>query len=121
MLAEIDEDRLKRETGVLRRRVAEIERPAVLDVERAVDHLRNVGALFSGSPRPLQREFVREVFNQIVVGGDQLLSLTPKATYAPLFVIDRQERFGGDVGVVWRPRQDSNPQPPGPKPGALSN
>ena len=32
--------------------------------------------------------------------------------HAPLFPLDRRERFWGKLGVVWYPRQDSNLQPP---------
>ena len=48
------------------------------------------------SPRRQQREFVREVFERMVVEGPELASITPKPLYSPLFVLDRRERFGGD-------------------------
>ena len=56
---------------------------------------------------------MREVFEQMVVTGPQLSAITPKAAYAPLFAIDRHERFAGVMGVVWLPGQDSNLQPSG--------
>ena len=97
MLGDIDEKRYRRETAPLRRRLAELERPyEVLDVERAVGYLRDVGKLWAESPRPVQREFVREVFQRIVVEQQEIKSITPKGLYAPLFVLDRHERFGGD-------------------------
>jgi len=65
-------------------------------VERAVNYLRDVGRLWAGSPRGQKREFVREVFARIVVAGRELVSITPKPLYAPLFVLDRRKRFGGD-------------------------
>jgi len=43
-----------------------------------------------------ERGFVREVFERMVVEGPELASITPKALYSPLFVLDRRERFGGD-------------------------
>lgn len=47
-------------------------------------------------------EFVREVFDRITLEGPQVKALTPKTLYAPLFVLDRQERFSGVmVGVEW--------------------
>ena len=51
--------------------------------------LRNVGELWAESPRAEQRAFVREVFHQIAVAGPQVTAITPKAAYAPLFVLDR--------------------------------
>ncbi len=93
---------------------AEVERPQeVLDVERAVNYLRDVGSLWAESPRGVRREFVREVFSRIVVRGSQVESITPKATYEALFVLDRCERFNGEMGVIWLPGQDSNLQPSG--------
>jgi site-specific DNA recombinase len=95
-LGEIDEERYRRESAPLRHRLAEIERPhEVLDVERAVNYLRDVGKLWAESPRQLQRAFVREIFQRIVVEGPQVASITPQALYAPLFVLDRRERFDG--------------------------
>jgi site-specific DNA recombinase len=73
VLGEIDEDRLKQETAPLKRALGELERPQeVLDVERAVNYLRDVGCLWAESPRHLQRQFVREVFSRIVVEGPQV-------------------------------------------------
>ena len=112
VLGEINEERLRQETAPLKRALAELERPQeVLDVELAVNYLRNVGVLWAESPRQLQREFVREVFSRIVVQGPQVVALTPRELYVPFFVLDRRERFEGEMGVVWRPRQDSNLQP----------
>ncbi len=114
VLGEVDEQRLKRETAPLKRTLAEIERPQeVLDVERAVNYLRDVGSLWAESPRGVQREYVREVFNRIVVRGPQVESITPKGTYEALFVLDRRERFNGEMGVIWLPGQESNLQPSG--------
>ena len=97
MLGEIDEEHYQREARPLRRRLAEIDRPReVLDVEQAVAYLRDVGALWAESSRQLQREFVREVFDRMVVEGQEISSITPKPLYTPLFVLDRRERFDGD-------------------------
>lgn len=97
VLGEIDEGRYRREVSPLKRHLAELQRPQeVLDVERAVNCLRDVGVLWTGSPRWQQREFVREVFERMVIEGAELASITPKPLYAPLFVLDRRERFGGD-------------------------
>ena len=114
VMDEIDEARYRRETSHLRRRQGEIEPPQeVLDVEEAVHLLRDVGALWAEGPRKQQRDFVQEVFERIVVTGPQLSAITPKPAYAPLFAIDRNERFAGDMGLVWLPGQDSNLQPSG--------
>jgi hypothetical protein len=100
-LGEIDERRYRQESAFLRQRLAEIDRPReVLDVERADSYLREVGKLWADSPRQLQRAFVREVFERIVVEGPQVASIMPKDLYAPLFVLDRRERFGGVMALT---------------------
>ena len=97
VLGEIDEERYRQEASPLRRRLAELQRPReVLDVERAVNSLRDMSSLWAESPRRQQREFVQEVFERMIVEGPELASITPKPLYAPLFVLDRRERFGGD-------------------------
>ena len=97
VLGEIDEGRYRQETAPIKRRLAELERPQeVLDIEQAVKYLRDLGSLWAQSPRNLKREFIREVFAQVVVKGPELASITPKPLYAPLFALDRRERFGGD-------------------------
>ena len=109
VLGEIDEAEYRREAAPLRRDLAHMERPAeVLDVERALGSLRRAGALWRGSDRAEQREFVRTVFSRIIVHGDRVSAITPRTEYRELFILDRQERFGG--GVVWLPEQDSNLQ-----------
>ena len=113
-MGEIDDTRLKTETAPIKKRLAQIDRPQeVLDVEAAVNYLRDVGNLWAESPRKLQREFVREVFQRITVEGKQINAIIPHPTYAPLFVLDRRERFGQrgpefPVVVNWLPGQDSN-------------
>ncbi len=111
VLAEIDEARLKRETAPLKRALAEIDRPHTIHLQDAVQHLGDIGRLFSSSSRSLQRQFAREVFDRIVVEDRQVTSMTPALAYAPFFLLDRRQRFAGEMGVVWRPRQDSNLQP----------
>ena len=114
VLDEISEDRYRSEVRPLKQLLDEAQQPPeILDVERAVLYLRDVGALWAESPRKQQREFVHEVFERIVVTGPQLTATTPKPAYAPLFAIDRKERFGGKMGLVWLPGQDSNLQPSG--------
>ena len=60
---------------------------------------------------------MREVFEQMELRGPQLTTITPLPQYAPFFVLDRRERFGGEMGTVggavWLPGQDSNLQPIG--------
>ena len=117
VMGEIDEQRYKLETRSVRRRLAEIDQPRqVLDVEQAVYYLKDVGKLWSESSKR-QREFVREIFARIVIEDQQVASITPKPAYAPMFVLDRRERFGGEMarvgGVNWLPGQDSNLQPSG--------
>ena len=118
VLGEIDELRYREEVAPLRKLAAELERPVeTVDAERALRQLRDVGALWSESPRQQQREFVREVFEQMELRGPQLTTITPRPRYAPFFVLDRRERFGGEMGAVggavWLPGQDSNLQPSG--------
>ncbi len=94
-LGEIDEETLKREIEPLKRVIALADEPTeALDVQGAMGYLRRVGELWSTSPRAQQREFVAEVFERIVVKGREVTTITPKAVYAPLFVLDRRERFG---------------------------
>ena len=113
VLEEIGEARLKTETAPLKARLAEIERPSeVLDVEAAVNCLRDMGKLWAESPRDQQRTFVREVFQRIGVAGKTVSAITPKALYAPLFVIDRRERFGGDNDVLHIGSRDRYPDTP---------
>jgi site-specific DNA recombinase len=101
VLGEIDEDRLRRETAPLRERLVDLERAdSPLDVSLAASYLRDLGGLWASSPRKLQREFIREVFQRIVVEGHQVTEITPKPVYAPLFTADRHERFGGVVALV---------------------
>lgn len=103
VLGEIDEERYRKEAAPLRRRQAELQPSEALDVEKAAQYLRDVGSLWAGSERLLQREFVREVFERMEVNGAQLTAITPKPSYAPLFALDRAERFGGEMGLVWVP------------------
>jgi hypothetical protein len=81
-----------------------------LDVEAAVSKLSNVGQLWDESPRALQRTFVHEIFERIGVQGAHVTALTPKPQYAPLFVLDRRERFGQagpQYTAIWLPGQVS--------------
>ena len=118
VLGEIDEARYRAEVAPLRERAAEIDRPAeTVDAERALQHLRDIGALWSEISRHQQRAFVREVFERMELRGAQLTTITPQPKYAPFFLLDRRERFGGEMaavgGAVWLPGQDSNLQPIG--------
>jgi len=80
--------------------------PAI-SVDGAVRRLREMGSMWSESPRALQRDFVREVFARVEVCGPQIVAITPKEAYSPLFLLDRADRFNGDQGVVWLPGQVS--------------
>lgn len=61
-----------------------------------------------------RRRFVREVFERIVVSGEQVAEILPQAKHAALFAADRNRRFNGDTRVVdWLPGLDSNQQPIG--------
>jgi hypothetical protein len=96
-MGEIDEATLLREIEPLRQVLAAADRPAeALDVEEALGYLGRVGALWAESPRAQQREFVREVFERIVVQGREVAAITPREVYAPLFLLDRRQRFGDD-------------------------
>ena len=97
VLDEIGEERYHAEVRPLKQQLDEVQQPTeVLDIERAVLYLRDVGALWAESPREQQREFVGQVFTSLEVKGDELVSITPAAQYAPLFVVDRHDRFAGD-------------------------
>ena len=111
-MGEIDEETLRREIEPLKRELVAVEEPAkALDVEEAMGYLQRVGALWSASPRAQQREFVREVFERIVVKGREVTAITPKAVYVPLFVLDRRERFGdnGSISCKLAPRAGFEP------------
>lgn len=102
-----DEDELsyRRNTAPLRKRLAELQGAGqILDVERAMYDLRNIGRLWWKSERQEQRQFVMETFDRIVVEGAQVKELTPKRAYAPFFMLDRAARFGGVCS--WLPGQD---------------
>lgn len=95
VLGEISEDRYLREAERLKELLQQAEKdPRQLDLECAADYLRNVGDLWQQSPRQLQRDFVREIFQTIVVERDEVSAITPRLPYVPLFVVDRRERFG---------------------------
>jgi len=97
VLGEIEESRYKKEVAPIRRKLSELSQPEeVLDVEKAVYFLRDVGSLWNTSTREQQRAFVQDVFARIVVEGPQITAITPKAVYAPLFALDRAERFEGN-------------------------
>jgi len=96
VLGEIEEKRLRTELTPLKRELARAERP-VADMEEAVRYLGNVGRLWDESSSDLQRRFVREVFTSLEVKGQELVAITPRETYVPLFIADRQVRFGGVV------------------------
>jgi len=117
VLGEIDEERYRRDASPLRRRLAELQRPReVLDVERAATYLTNVGAPFAQASLGLKRRFLEEVLDEVGVEGPWVRHITPKPQYAPLFALDRAERFGGDR-CYWPPAAGEHPnfsdvQPP---------
>jgi len=111
---EIDDARYKRETEPLRRALEVVEHPANgTNVQELAAYLQTFGHLFAKSAPQEQRRFIQEVFDELVVDGEQLMSLRPRRQYADLFVADRHERFNGEMCVIWLPGQDSNLQPIG--------
>ncbi len=112
---EIDEDRYRDEVRPLQAALDAGARPAsMIDAKRVASYLKDAGRLFSQTAPAEQRRFVREVFERIVVSGEQVAEILPRAKYMPLFVADRNRRFNGDTRVVvWLPGQDSNLQPIG--------
>jgi site-specific DNA recombinase len=119
---EIDEPEYRRETAPLRRQLASVQRPVeVLDVEEAVLLLRRLGELWPYWRQDQQREFVHRVFERLVIRDDRLVVIQPRLAFAPLFLVDRRERFGGEF-VFWLPEQvrwhqDYELPPPGAGPG----
>lgn len=106
-LGEIEETDYRKEAGSIRRRLAELEKPAgVLDVEKAVNLLRSIHTLWKEDTRQGQRDFVRQVFQRITVRDQRIRQITPKPQYAELFALDRVRRFDGQF-VMWLPRQVS--------------
>jgi hypothetical protein len=57
-----------------------------------------------------QRKFVRKVFQRLGVSGSDVSAITPKPLYAPLFVIDQRERFGGDLDSLQAGSRDRYPE-----------
>ena len=112
---EIDEDRYEQEVRPLQAALGAGVKPAsAIDAERVTSYLQAAGDLFSQSQPMEQRRFVREVFERIVVAGEQVAEISPHAQYTALFVADRKRRFNGGMRVVvWLPGQDSNLQPIG--------
>ncbi len=112
---EIDEERYRLETRPLQAALgAEVQPASVIDAKRVTSYLQAAGKLFSQSEPLEQRRFVREVFERIVVSGEQVAEISPRAPYTALFAADRNRRFNGDTRVVvWLPGQDSNLQPIG--------
>ena len=112
---EIDEDRYQQEVRPLQAALGAGAKPAsAIDAGRVASYLQDAGRLFLQSHPMEQRRFVREVFERIVVSGEQVAEISPHAQYTALFVADRKRRFNGDMRVVvWLPGQDSNLQPIG--------
>ena len=101
VLGEIDEGRLKRETASLNKRLSEVDRPReVLDVEIALGFLRALGSAWKLADTGLKRKWVQAFYARVVVDGPQVVAVQPKSLYAPLFILDRQERFGGVVEML---------------------
>lgn len=74
-IGEIDEPDYRQRVRPLRQQLGDVERPGeVLDVERAMAHLKDVGRLWAGSSRVSQQAFVRKVFSGLVIEGPQLPS-----------------------------------------------
>ena len=115
VIEDIDEDELRRRVDPLKRQLELVEQPdEKIDHRQARSLLREIGPLFLESDMNVQRKFVREVFEELIVDGEQLAALRPRDGYQGLFEADRQIRFGGQTGVViWLPGQDSNLQPCG--------
>lgn len=110
VIDDIDERRYRQETAPLRQRLTAIAAAApTTDIERAMYHITRAGSLWRQSERQEQRDFVLRVFERIVVEGAQVTEIKPKPAYAPLFAIDRAERFGNEMGVIWLPGLVSRP------------
>ncbi len=96
--------------SAMRRTLAELDRPQqVLDMKQAVLYLRDVGSLWAESDRGLQRQFVREVFQRIVVGGQEIESMRRrKCTRRSSCWIGKNALEV--ISVDWLPGQVSNQQ-----------
>lgn len=112
---DIDEDRYKQEVRLLQAELGVAVKPAsTIEAECVAGYLSDAGGLFTQSPAAEQRRFVREVFERIVVLGEQVAEIVPRARYTDLSIADRKRRFNVDSRVVvWLPGQDSNLQPIG--------
>ncbi len=66
-----------------------------------MNYLRDAGNLWAESPRNLQREFVREVFQRIGVEGKQVTAITPeKSVRSALYPRPPGAFWAGRAGVL---------------------
>ena len=72
---------------------------AEIDAKRIASYLRDAGRLFLQSGPTEQRRFVREVFERIVVSGQQVAEIQPRPQYEALFVGDRSDDSTGKWGL----------------------
>ncbi|GEM_PF-1424977 len=104
VLGEIDEAAYRHETAPLHRQLtaAQAAGPA-FSVERAVGYLRDMGKAWDMLDAATRRKFVVGVFSELRVQGAQLTAITVKAEWVPLFAVDRNVRFGGELCLVGSP------------------
>ena len=95
------------------------------NLDRSAELLKDLPALWAhpGVDDRQRRELVREAFEEVVLRGHDLISVTPKPQYAPLFayVLWKQQEFMSGVGVTglepatstsrtWRPTNWATPR-----------
>jgi hypothetical protein len=91
MWGDLTDDEYRQERIALERQIKLVSPPPqprhLPNLERAAELLKSLPALWSHSGvKDEQREsLVREVFVQITIDGDKLVSVEPKVNYAPLF------------------------------------
>ena len=95
LAARLTESEYWRETLPLEQELQKLAEPLRLpEMNWARQRMRDIGSMLAGRPSDEQRRFVHEVFERLVVHEGVLWSLTPKAAFVPLFVVDRRARFG---------------------------
>ena len=110
---DIEDEQYRRERQKLERQIKSLlhtDLPINLpNLERAANLLEDVAFLWlhPGVTHSQREEFIKEVFANIMMGGDKVISIEPKPEYAPLFasiVVDQYRVENRKIG--------SPPSPP---------
>ena len=73
-------------------------RTVVIDERRATERLKDTSALWEETDDAGRRALATEIFDAVVVDGQELAEIHPAPSYRALFAHDRDVRFGGEMG-----------------------